>query len=179
MEKTMMATDAQSIDFLISVAEIAGVFVGFGVLIGAIQRSDEVAPERKALAQGIAIIGLTAMLTALLPPTLREFGLSGQALWFYASIGFFVIIYVAFAAALGQRDFREFNIVNFKKSPLWASIFWIGLEAPIQLALLMIIFDLLPGMEHALYVFAVILSVAEAAMCLTLLVFHREAAAGS
>jgi hypothetical protein len=82
MEKTMMATDAQSIDFLISVAEIAGVFVGFGVLIGAIQRSDEVAPERKALAQGIAIIGLTAMLTALLPPTLREFGLSGQALWF-------------------------------------------------------------------------------------------------
>jgi hypothetical protein len=172
----MMATDGQSIDFLISLAEIAGVFVGFGVLIGAIQRIDEVAPERKALAQGISIIGLTAMLTALLPPTLREFGLSGQDLWFYASIGFFAIISIAFAAALGQQEFRKFSLVNFKKSPLLASVFWIGLEAPIQLALLMVIFDAVPGIEHALYVFAVILSVAEAAMCLTLLVFHRETA---
>ena len=86
-----MATDGQAIDFLISLAEIAGVFVGFGVLIGAVQRMNKVTPARKALAQAISMIGLAAMLTALLPPTLREFGLSGQALWFYASIGFFVI----------------------------------------------------------------------------------------
>jgi hypothetical protein len=64
-----MTKDGQTIDFLISLAEISGVFVGFGVLIGAVQRTNEVPPVRKALAQGISIVGLVAMLTALLPPT--------------------------------------------------------------------------------------------------------------
>ena len=170
-----METDGQAIDFLISLAEIAGVFVGFGVLIGAVQRMNEVTPARKALAQGVSILGLAAMLTALLPPTLRGFGLSGQALWFYASIGFFGIISIGFAVAFGQQEFREFSVLNYKKWPLLASVFWIGLEAPTQLALVLIIFNVMPGTEHALYVFAVMLCVAEAAMCLTLLVFHQDA----
>jgi len=73
-----MTTDAHTIDFLISLAEISGVFVGFGVLIGALQRVDELTPERKALAQAVSVIGLVALLAALLPPVLREFGVSGH-----------------------------------------------------------------------------------------------------
>jgi hypothetical protein len=169
-----MATDGQTIDFLISLAEIAGVFVGFGVLISAVQGINKVTQESKQLARGISLSGLAALLTALLPPTLREFGLSGQALWFYASIGFYVIGSAAFAVALRQQEIREFIILSFKKWPLIASVFWIGLEAPVHLALLLIIFNVIPGMEHALYVLAVILCVAEATMCLTLLVFHQE-----
>jgi hypothetical protein len=71
--------------------------------------------------------------------------MSGHALWFYASIGFLVIISIAFAAAFGQQEFRENSILNYKKWPLLALVFWIGLEAPTQLALFLIIFNVTNG----------------------------------
>ena len=155
-------------------AEISGVFVGFGVLIGAVQRINEVTPERKALAQAVSVIGLVAMLGALVPPTLREFGASGHSLWFYSSIGYLIVISIALAAIMGQEDFREYGIINYKRWPFVATIFWIFLEVPLQGALFLNIFGFFPGKANALYVFAVFLNVAEAAMILTLLVLHKE-----
>ena len=52
----VIMTDAQTLDFAISIAEISGVFVGFGVLIGAVQSRDLFAPEKKALAQGVSLL---------------------------------------------------------------------------------------------------------------------------
>ena len=113
----------QTIDFLISLAEISGVFVGFGVLIGVVQSSGPIAPEKKALAQGVSTIGIVTLLGALVPLTLHAFGLSGHTLWFYSTIGFEVIIAVGFSAALFQKDFREFGILNRKRWPVLSLIF--------------------------------------------------------
>jgi hypothetical protein len=170
----MMTTDTHTIDFLISLAEISGVFVGFGVLIGALQRVDELTPERKALAQAVSVIGLVALLAALLPPVLREFGVSGLSLWFYSSIGYLTVISIALAAVFGQEDFREYSILNYKRWPFAAAIFWIFLEAPLQGALFLNVFGVFPDKANALYIFAVFFCVAEAALALTLLVLHTE-----
>jgi hypothetical protein len=173
-KKLKMTTDAHTIDFLISLAEISGVFVGFGVLIGAVQRMNEVTPERKALAQAVSVVGLVAMLGALVPPTLREFGVSGHSLWFYSSIGFLIVISIAIAAVFGQKDFREYGIINYKRWPFVAPFFWIFLEGLLQGALFLNVFGVFPDKANAFYVFAVFVNVAEAAMVLTLLVLHKE-----
>jgi hypothetical protein len=170
----MLTTDAHTIDFLISLAEISGVFVGFGVLIGAVQRMNDVTPERKALAQVVSVIGLIALLAALVPPTLREFGVSGHSLWFYSSIGYFIVIFIGIAAVIVDEDFREYGIINYKRWRFVAPIFWICLEVPLQGALFLNIFGVLPDKANAFYIFAVFLNVAEAAMALTLLVLHKE-----
>lgn len=166
--------DTHAVDFLISLAEISGVFVGFGVLIGALQREGELTPERKALAQSVSVLGLVALLAALLPPVLREFGVSSGSLWFYSSIGYLVVISLAFASVFGQEDFREYSILNFRRWPFVAAIFWVFLEAPLQGALFLNVFGFFPDKANALYIFAVFFCVAEAAMALTLLVLHTE-----
>ena len=169
--------DAQTIDFLISLAEISGVFVGFGVLIGAVQSNGPISPEKKALAQGVSIIGIVTLLGALVPPTLHAFGLSGYALWLYSTIGFEVFIAVGFFAALSQKDFREFGLLNPKRWPVLSLIFWIPLELTLQGSLLFILFGVFPEKANALYLLANFVNLAEAAMALTLLVFHTESGA--
>ena len=57
-------TDSETMEFLISIAEISGVFVAFGVLIGAVQSRDTVAPEKRALAQAVSMIGIVSLLGA-------------------------------------------------------------------------------------------------------------------
>jgi hypothetical protein len=167
-------TDAQTIDLLISMAEISGVFVGFGVLIGAVQSSGPIAPEKKALAQGVSAIGIVALLGALIPPTISAFGLSAYPLWFYSSIGFEVVIAIGFFAALSQQNFREFGILNRKRWPVLSMIFLIPLEMTLQLSLIFVLFGVFPEKANALYFYSIFINLAEAAMALTLLVFHTE-----
>jgi hypothetical protein len=167
-------TDPEAMDFLISIAEISGVFVAFGVLIGAVQNREAVAPEKKALAQAVSMIGIVSLLGALVPPILQTFGLSGRSLWFYSTIGFEAIILFGFSAALSQKDFREYGPVNRKRWPIFSLVYWFPLEISLQGALLLIIFGALPEKGNALYLFAQWVNLAEAGIALTLLVFHNE-----
>ena len=51
---------------LVAIAEIAGIFVGFGALIGAI-RPNEIAAAQLARLRGLVTIGLTIIVAALVP----------------------------------------------------------------------------------------------------------------
>ena len=166
--------DAQTLDFAISIAEISGVFVGFGVLIGAVQSRDVVAPEKKALAQSVSMLGIVTLLAALVPANLHAFGLSGHALWFYSTIGFELLVLFGFLAALSRSDFREFGPLNRKRWPVFAVVFWVPLELSLQASFLLILFGFFPEKANALYLFALFVNLGEAASLLTLLVFHNE-----
>ena len=167
-------TDAQTLDFAIAIAEISGVFVGFGVLIGAVQSRDVIAPEKKALAQGVSLLGIVTLLGALVPATLHAFGLSGHTLWFYSAIGFEAFVCLAFAVALSREEFREFGPLNRKRYPIFAVVFWVPLELSLQISFLLILFGLFPEQSNALYLFTLFVNLGEAAGALTLLVFHNE-----
>ena len=167
-------TDAQTLDFAISIAEISGVFVGFGVLIGAVQSRDMIAPEKKALAQGVSLIGIVTLLGALVPPTLSAFGLVAHTLWFYSAIVFELFVLFGFAAALSRKDFKEFGPLNRKRWPIFGVVFWVPLELSLQASLLLVLFGVFPEKSNALYLFALFVNLGEAASALTLLVFHNE-----
>ena len=167
-------TDAQTLDFAISIAEISGVFVGFGVHIGAVQSRDLFAPEKKALAQGVSLLGIVTLMGALVPVILNAFGLSGHLLWFYSTLGYELLVFFGFAAALSREEFREFGPLNRKRYPIFAVVFWVPLEFSLQLSFLLILFGLFPEQSNALYLFTLFVNLGEGAGALTLLVFHNE-----
>lgn len=167
-------TDSETMGFLISIAEISGVFVAFGALIGAVQSRDTLAPEKKALAQAVSMIGIVSLLGALIPPILNSFDLTGHSLWLYSTIGFEIIILFGFSSALSRKDFKEFGPINRKRWPVFSLVYWFPLEVSLQASLLLIIFGFFPEKGNALYLFAQWVNLAEAAIALTLLVFHNE-----
>lgn len=65
-----------SFDLLVSLAEIAGVFVGFGALIVLSQQVEEGSPERHMVRQ-VVVIGLLTLVGALLPVGIAQFGVEG------------------------------------------------------------------------------------------------------
>ena len=166
-------TNDVAIGYLLSLAEISGVFIAFGALIGAIQTNLDRSSGRLSHAAATCAIGVVTLLACLLPLLLDAFAVS--KLWFYSSIGFLVLIGVGFAAAFLQPDFRENNAVNFSRRPVIATIFWIVLEIPLQLALLFNIFGFLPEYAIAFYLTAVLFNFAESGLFLLLMVFgHSE-----
>ena len=68
----------QGFDLFISIGEIAGVFVGFGALISLLR--DRQSEGRVAL-HGVIANGLVALVAALIPVTLNEYGFTGRGLW--------------------------------------------------------------------------------------------------
>ena len=79
----------QDINLFIIIAQIAGVFVGFGALISVTRRSDiEVA--QLVLIRSVVTTGLIVIIAALIPVGLSRYGLSGHTLWAVCSLAFLV-----------------------------------------------------------------------------------------
>jgi hypothetical protein len=72
-------------EFLFTLAEVAATFVGFS-LIGGILKTGE-GPARFLLMRDVAQISLTAVAGSLLPYVLLQFGLEGETLWRFSSVG--------------------------------------------------------------------------------------------
>ena len=87
------------LELFVSLAELAGVFVGFGALIAFIRPSDASEFQTAGL-QGIVAIGLLVILGALTPVGLSIFGIGEQSLWKYSSGIFLVYIWVGIATLL-------------------------------------------------------------------------------
>ena len=85
-----------------------------------------------------------------------------------------LIILFGFSSALSRKDFKEFGPLNRKRWPIFSLIYWFPLEISLQGSLLLILLGVFPEKGNALYLFAQWVNLAEAAIALTLLVFHNE-----
>jgi len=93
--------DHDDLQLFLSIAEIAGVFVGFGALISAAQ--DQTMAARVQL-RGVVMTGLAVLIAALLPIGLARFGLADRALWGCASAAFLLLIWMIIVAALRHPE---------------------------------------------------------------------------
>ena len=75
----------QDTELFIALAEIAGIFVGFGALI-AIRSAGDVDVSEVTAIGWVVWIGIFAMIAALAPVTLGRFGIDGHELWFACSV---------------------------------------------------------------------------------------------
>jgi hypothetical protein len=161
-----------AIGHLLSLAELAGIFVAFGVLIGAIQSKSEDGSAKTSHVASASAIGVVTLLACVLPLLLHAYAVKN--LWLYSSIIFLVLIGLGFYAASLQKDFRNHSVIFFRNGPVIAAMFWIVLEIPIQISLVFNILGLFPEYAFSFYLTAVIFNFAESGLFLVLMVFDKE-----
>jgi hypothetical protein len=159
------------IDLFLSIAEIAGVFVGFGTLISL---SRERAVEARAPLRAVVTIGLVVLVAALLPVGMARYGLADRVLWGGSSAVFLLIIWVTLLGSFLDPAHQAWLRADVKANPGLALFFWVFLEIPIQVPLVLAILGVAPRLAPAFYVTALVLNLFEAAFVLARLVFARD-----
>ena len=151
---------------------IAGIFVGFAALIG-LTGEEEVDTARFIDIRGVVTIGLLVIVVALVPVVLGRYGLVDHTLWLTSSLVFLAMLWTVTFYGMRRPENRAAMRAQAKAAPrLWA-FFWIIGETPIQASLLLIVFGLLPELEPALYLTALVFQLFEAAYVLSELVYWR------
>lgn len=161
-------------ELFVHMAEIAGVFVGFGALIAA--RSDEASDAHTVeYLRGLVVGGLLVVTAALAPLVVSRFGIEGHALWLPCSI-FFVFIFltswIVDARSPENRIERKANraiTLRYMTVVLPMTFGMLG-------SLILIVIGAWPKFEPALYFLAVTLLLIEQGFTLIWLVWTRNTA---
>lgn len=159
----------------VPLAEIAGVFVGFGALIAV--RSEEASDAHTVeYLRGIVGGGLLVVVVALAPLTLSRFGMDGRALWLPCSI-FFLVLFLTWWIV----DARSSENRMDRKANRAITVRYAAIAVPMTLlmmgSLILIIIGVWPQHDPALYFLAVTLALIETGFTLLWLVWTRNAAA--
>jgi hypothetical protein len=166
-----MTADA---NVFVGIAAVAGVFVGFGALIGAV-RHGQMHWSQVALVRIVVTNGLLVVVGALLPVMLGLYGIDGHQLWALSSALFLVLSWVQIVRTLRAPESRQLALGQARRRPLSAAFFWVALELPIQLPLLLAVLGVNPALDVAFYFTALAFTLFEAAFILVQLV-HAQAA---
>jgi hypothetical protein len=156
----------------VSLAEIAGVFVGFGALISFTRRGEIDALELGYM-RGVVSIGLSVVTASLVPIGLARFGPTDRVLWLTSSLVFLIVIWFAIIVSLRAAESREQILAPLRENPITAAFFFLLLELSLQVPLVLVALGIFPDQAPALYTMALVVSLLEAAFLLAVLVFHR------
>jgi hypothetical protein len=172
----------QDTELLIPLAEIAGVFVGFGALIavraGGPTTALEVAPMRM-----IVSLGMLTVVAALAPGTLARFDLTEHGVWALSSALILAGWLAILVASLRTPEFRAGWAEEIQASRSGARSVWIDLPGWALYVLYMatslvspslIVLGVVPELEAALYYAIVVLIVLGAGWALLGLVFEQR-----
>lgn len=161
----------QDVDLFLSLAEIAGVFVGFGALI-AVRSGGASDLFEVVWMRGVVSIGLMAVLAALAPVVISRYGLTEHEVWALSSvlflvgaIGVFLVNNLSPEARAAEADpvRTSIKVVRFA---IWMPAVIVLFLGPTAIAL-----GVAPVPEAALYFTLVVLALAGCAMTLLMLVF--------
>lgn len=164
-------------DLFVTLAEIAGVFVGFAALIGVTQRS-EIDRSQLARIQAVVTSGLLAVVGALVPVALHAYGAEGAGLWVTSALTYLVLNWAVIYLALRQAPNRETVLAQARTKPLASALFWL-LELAIQVPLLLVVFGVNRDLDQALYLTALVFHLFEAALVLAQLVYGQTTGGGT
>ena len=156
----------------VAIAEIAGVFVGFGALISITGR-EEIRPPQLGQLRAVVTLGLVVVVAALVPVVLGAYDLDERVHWAVASLVFLGLVWAVILLSLRLPTNRELVVSQARTSPVLAGFFWIMLELPIQVPLVLAILGVFPDHGAALYLTALVFNLFEAAFVLALLVYSH------
>ena len=162
----------QDIELFIAIAEIAGVFIGFGALIS-LTRRDSIELSQLGRLQAVVSIGLIVMVAALMPVGFSLYGLTNHDLWFVCSLIFLILGWAMSLLAIRKAKYRKLMADQMHDSPFIQMFFWLLLEAPIQISLILTILGLYPDLKLAFYTTALLFHLFEAAFILAQIVYSQ------
>lgn len=163
---------SQGVEVLMAIAGIAGVFVGFSALVS-VSGQSQIAPTQLGLIRAIVTIGLIVIITTLVPVGLGYYGITGHDLWLLSSLTFLVLTWAVNILSLRRPENRQFTIAQARDNPLWSAFFWLLLEIPMQLPLVLIVLGINPELDQAFYLTAIILNLFQAAFVMALFVYSH------
>jgi hypothetical protein len=167
----MLAAMIDPIEFFYVLAQIAGVFVGFGALIAVSgqQTMDEL--EKSSLIACV-MIGLFVIIGALFPILLMSYGVSESNLWVIAAG---VILVVDWITIWPQR---EGFLSPIRDRRYGDAAFMYGLEFLVELPLILILLPVLQDHSVALYSTSLIVSLFQGAFFMMWLVLDLRRTPG-
>jgi hypothetical protein len=147
----------QDVDLFLSLAEIAGIFVGFGALIAL--RSGATAEPAEVMFVGMVVwLGVQVVAGALAPVALSRFGVTGHALWLTCSVILLVLFWPGDAVVQRLSPERRAILAAMpRKVRARQELFGVPFWLPMNVALALIVLGVLPDLEEALYFAAVVL----------------------
>lgn len=163
----------EDFNFLIRIAQLAGVFVGFGALISVMNTRNANAIQLTQI-RAVVSIGLIVIVAALLPVGLGRYGVTGQGLWRVCSLVFLGLVWAVTILSLRMTEGRELTFARMRSNPISTAFFWIVLEVPLQVPLILTVLGLFPLFHPAFYTTALIVNIFEAAFIFAQFVYSRQ-----
>jgi hypothetical protein len=165
-------------DLFLSLAEIAGVFVGFGALI-AVRSGGAQGMLEVAYMRSVVSMGALTVVASLAPVTLGEIGLSAHQIWATSSILVLVGWFTLLVAAVRTREYRASMAASLEADRTTRSrwvvvpegVAYVLFVAASLLLPVVIVLHLAPELEAALYLIVVELVLLAAGWALLSLVF--------
>jgi len=168
----------QDADLFLSLAGIAGVFVGFGALI-AVRSGGPSEPEEVAPMRAVVGMGMLTVVAALAPVTLGRYGLTDHQVWALSSALALVGILGFIALSARTPEYRE-NWATGVAATRWTPGEVVGTAATVLymfalvLAPIILMLGLASDLEAALYFTYVVLILLGAGWTLLWLVFMER-----
>ena len=164
---------AEDVDLLISLAELAGVFVGFAslvILIGS--GADTSSGSARSQIKIVVAIGVMIFIAALMPVCLQRYGVPEHLIWRISSLLFLTIIWSALLT-FGRAE-GDYAKEAYSANPPAFLFFWLILEPAIQIPLLLTVFGFYPKLAPAFYFTALIINLGQAALKFLLVIGAAE-----
>jgi hypothetical protein len=162
----------QDVELFLSLAEIAGVFVGFGALIAL--RSSGPTDPIDVMVIGMVVWGAIAVvIMALAPVALSGFGVAGHALWLTSSVIALLVFFAGDEVVVRVSSERRAFMAAAPMRRRWRGELATGVVSwiPATVALVLVILGVLPEQEGALYFLAAALFLLLTALLLLMAVF--------
>lgn len=156
----------------IAIAEIAGVFVAFGALISVTRREDTIRASLSSI-RAVVTAGLTVVVAALIPVVLGGYGIAERTLWFVASLAFLGLSWAVIGLSVRDARYRRLIATLARDRPLTSGFFWLALELPVQVPLILAVLGLFPDLDAAFYLTALAFNLFQAAFVLAQFVYAQ------
>jgi Na+/melibiose symporter-like transporter len=129
------------------------------------RRDDEETRSLGAI-RGVATTGLVVIVAALVPVVLAGYDPSDGTLWFLSSLIFLVLSWAVILLAFRSPENRRLVTTQARERPYSSVFFWLALEIPVQLPLIVAVLGIVPDLGQALYATAVVFNLFQAAFIL-------------
>jgi hypothetical protein len=161
----------QDADLMLSLAEIAGVFVGFGALISVRSGGPSEAYELMYV-RGVVWVGILVVVAALAPVTISRYGIAGHEVWLGCSL-FVLALFWGMVVVNNRTPEHAAAFPEARATILRYVIPPVLLWGLMTVSLVLVVLGLLPDLEPALYITAVVAILFQAAIYLLQLVYSR------
>ena len=162
----------QDVELFLSLAEIAGVFVGFAALISVRSAGASDAHEVTYI-RAVVTSALWVVIAALAPVIISRYDLAGHGLWLACSLLALVLLLGQWIANERTTESRELGAAWSRAQSIATVASYLGLMIPTIAALILVVLGLFPDQEPALYLTAVGLGLFLGAFSLLMLVFSQ------